>query len=34
MLTLAQNVLILIGVMAASLLYMLVVNHVWPVKDH
>jgi hypothetical protein len=33
MLTLAQNILILVAVMAASLLYMVVINHLWPVKD-
>jgi Protein of unknown function (DUF4239) len=33
MLTLVENILILFGVMAASLLYMAVINHLWPVKD-
>lgn len=33
MLTLGDNILILVGVMAASLLYMVVINHVWPVQD-
>jgi hypothetical protein len=33
MLTLTQNILILIGVMAASLLYMVTLNHFWPTKD-
>ncbi len=33
MLTLADNLLILGGVMTLSLLYMVVINHVWPAKD-
>lgn len=33
MLTVADNILILIGVMFASILYMVSLNHFWPTKD-
>jgi Protein of unknown function (DUF4239) len=33
MLTLTQNILILIGVMTLSMLFMLVMNHFWPTKQ-
>lgn len=33
MLTLTQNILILIGMMTLSMLFMLVMNHFWPTKE-